>query len=419
MRSAFSLSLWVVLALFATVGCRKDEPPADADPEEETAAPPATAPAADLSLPRPATDAVDAAHAETAGRLINRGVRFLLAQRNEQGGWALDGANEPAVTAMAVKVLLQHPDFDADSPVVRRGMERMLSYQQPDGGVYNPAEGLANYSTALAVMAMTTADSPQLNDDIRRAVAFLQAEQIVPGSESPDGTPIDDDHPFTGGVSYGHHGRPDLSNVGMWMQALHDAGVPGDDPAVQRALEFVERVQNRSESNTMGWARQGPDDGGFVYAPAVAGDLTTGESKAGAGPGGRGLRSYGSMTYVGFKSMLYADVARDDPRVRAAFDWIRRHWRLDSNPNMPRLRSKQWLYYYYHVFAKALRAWGRPTLRDDEGVEHNWRHELIGALAERVGDDGFWSNEADRWLEGHPTLCTCYAVLALQEAIRE
>jgi hypothetical protein len=36
--------------------------------------------------------------------------------------------------------------------------------------------------------------------------------------------------------------------------------------------------------------------------------------------------------------------------VRAALDWIRRHWTLDHNPNMPDARSKEGLFYFYHVF---------------------------------------------------------------------
>ncbi|MFP3937762.1 MAG: prenyltransferase/squalene oxidase repeat-containing protein [Phycisphaerae bacterium] len=414
MRLRLISTLLTVLVLLAASGCKS----ASKDREDQDTGDRSESPAVELSLPKPDNDAMDPEYAEQAGELINGGIRYLLSVRNDDGGWDIEGANEPAMTAMAIKALLRHPDFDADSPVVTEALERMLTYRRQDGGIYNPAEGMANYSTALAVMALAEVNRPEYNDALREAVAYLRGIQIVPGSESPDGETIDEDHPFVGGVSYGRHGRPDMSNLGMWMEAMHEAGVDGDDPAMRRALRFVERTQNRTESNPMGWAEEGTDDGGFIYAPAVAGDPTSGESKAGTGPGGRGLRSYGSMTYTGFKSMLYADVARDDDRVRAAFDWIGRYWRLDSNPNMPRMRSQQGLYYYYNVFAKALRAWGEPVIRDDDGEEHNWRRELIAALAERVEEDGSWSNDADRWLEGHPVLCTCYAVLALQETMR-
>ena len=35
------------------------------------------------------------------------------------------------------------------------------------------------------------------------------------------------------------------------------------------------------------------------------------------------LRAYGSMTYAGFKSYVYADLPRDDPRVELALGWLR------------------------------------------------------------------------------------------------
>ena len=126
------------------------------------------------------------------------------------------------------------------------------------------------------------------------------------------------------------------------------------------------------------------------------------------------------MTYVGFMSLLYAGLGKDDPRVKAAYSWIRRHWRLDSNPNMPRVRSKEGLFYYYHAFAKALRAWGRPIIADLKGVDHNWRHELIDALHGHMGKDGSWVNPgAPRWNEGNEMLVTTYAVLSLQETLKK
>ena len=367
-----------------------------------------------------ADEAIDADYARLAGELIAGGVDYLLAHRDGDGGWSMGDQRQmqPALTALAVKAVLQDPRYDAASPEVRGALDVILSYQQADGGIYDPRQGKNNYTTAVAVMVLVAADDPSLSPALERAVMYLRGLQIVPGSQSPDGDVIGEGHPFEGGVSYGEHGRPDLSNVGFWMQAMHDAGVPGDDPDMQRALAFVARTQNRSESNASAWAAAGANDGGFVYAPATRDDLTMGVSQAGPGPGGRGLRSYGSMTYVGFKSLLYADLSRDDARVRAALDWIRLYWRLNSNPNMPPDRSLEGLYYYYHAMAKALRAWGEGTITSTDGDVHVWRHELIDALAERVAPDGSWVNDADRWFENDPILVTAYAVLALEEALK-
>ena len=124
----------------------------------------------------------------------------------------------------------------------------------------------------------------------------------------------------------------------------------------------------------------------------------------------------GSMTYAGFKSMLYAGLSKDDRRVRAALDWIGRHWTLDHNPNMPERQSQEGLFYYYHVFGRALQAWGEDVVQDHAKRDHDWRHELVTKLAAIQREDGSWVNEADRWMEGHPALTTAYAMLALQAA---
>lgn len=360
---------------------------------------------------------IGADQAKLAQEQINKGIAFLIQSRNEDGGWGFKpGESHPAITAMVLKALLRHPDFPADNAVVKAGFDRLLKFRQDDGGIYLPKEGNDNYTTSVAVMALAAAKDAKYKDALDGAVKFLRGQQIKPGAKTPDGTEITKDSPFEGGVSYGKHGRPDLSNEGYWMEAMHEAGVPGDDPDMQRALAFVKRVQNRTEgSEGQSFVVKGEDDGGFIYAINRKDGKFVGESFADESD--RGLRSYGSMTYTGFKSMLYANVSKDDPRVKAAYEWIRKYWRLDSNPNVPQDRSRQGLYYYYDVFAKALHAWGQDEIPDTKDVKHNWRNELVEVLAKQQKADGSWANEADRWMEGSPVLVTCYAVGALQETL--
>lgn len=368
--------------------------------------------------PRPGAEAVGDRFLAMAGQDINEGVAFLVARQKPSGGWGPGPEGHPAFTALAVKALLQHPDYDVDSPPVRRGLEFLVAHQQEDGGIYLPDLGQQNYTTSLAVMALARANHADYQPVLDRAVDYLRGIQITAGSTTPGGESIDEDHVFYGGTSYGRHGRPDLSNLSFTIEALHEAGLDEDDPFFDRALVYLARVQNRSETNDQPWAAV-VDDGGFIYATAQSDANRDPESKAGevVVAGRRGLRSYGSMTYAGFKSLLYANVDRRDPRVQAAFDWIRSYWRLDSNPNMPEAVSLQGLYYYYHTFAKALAAYGQPVITDPQGVEHNWREELIEVLHVRQRPDGSWTNEADRWMESDPELVTSYAVLALQEAL--
>jgi squalene-hopene/tetraprenyl-beta-curcumene cyclase len=107
-------------------------------------------------------------------------------------------------------------------------------------------------------------------------------------------------------------------------------------------------------------------------------------------------------------------VDRDDVRVKRALEWIGKHYTLDANPNMPKDQAGQGLYYYFHTFAKALAAWGEPTIAGPDGARHNWRVDLARKLIELQREDGSWANDADRWWESNPQLVTAYSVLALQ-----
>jgi squalene-hopene/tetraprenyl-beta-curcumene cyclase len=122
------------------------------------------------------------------------------------------------------------------------------------------------------------------------------------------------------------------------------------------------------------------------------------------------------MTYAGFKSMLYANVTRDDPRIKACLAWIQRNYTLDCNPNMPGRQSRQGLFYYYNVFARALSAWGEPVIYDAARRPHNWRIELCAKLLSIQKPDGSWVNDEPRWLEGDSTYITGLTILTLQAA---
>ena len=58
------------------------------------------------------------------------------------------------------------------------------------------------------------------------------------------------------------------------------------------------------------------------------------------------------------------------------------------------------------------------TITTPDGVEHDWRRELVDALVERQSPNGSWRNEVDRWEESQPALATMYATLALEEALK-
>lgn len=341
---------------------------------------------------------------ELARALALRGARYLLSAQQRDGGWV--GDRGPGVTCLVLRALIQEPAVGPRHEAVRRGLEFVRRAQRDDGGIYGAEGSIKNYETSVA-LSMLSALGDAGDAELRAAAQrFLIEHQWDEG----DGKSIDD--PFYGGAGYGSGQRPDLSNTQMMLEALHDSGLPKDDPAFRKALVFISRCQMLAEHNDQSFAR-GSTDGGFIYSPARGGESKAGEVRRG---GRTELRSYGTMTYAGFKSLLYAGVGRDDPRVRAALEWIRRHWTLEFNPNMPEQRSREGLFYYYHVFARALAAWGEDVVTDAAGRRHEWRGELVEKLARLQRSDGSWVNEHDRWMEGYPELTTAYSIMAIQAA---
>ena len=140
--------------------------------------------------------------------------------------------------------------------------------------------------------------------------------------------------PFFGGAGYDSKSRPDLSNTQMFLDALKSAGIGPDDPAMKKALKFVNRCQNiKGETNDQPWAKL-INDGSFIYTPALGGATKVVDKALDNGA----LPGYGSMTYAGIKSMIYCGVPKDDDRIKKAYEWIKQNYSVDGNPGMPEPR---------------------------------------------------------------------------------
>jgi len=383
--------------------------------------------AAVLALPAAPARALDEAHYRTARTLIEDAIAYLRdTQDPETGGWAVrpEGPQFPAITGLVVSGMLMEPHIDASDSDIRRAVDYMLSFRQPDGGIYDRI--LASYNTSICLSALARVNRPEAAEAIVPAQNFLKGIQWSEAPlDHPEAERVDASHPFYGGVGYGSHSRPDNSNLHFMLQGLRDSGLSCDDESFTRAMVFLERTQMHEGVNDMPYA-EGSTQGGFIYSTGPESDQAgEGESKAGmieeVAPDGRRvsrLRAYGSMTYAGFKSYIYANLERDDPRVQLAYDWIRRNYTLEENPGV----GMQGYYYYLVTFSRAMDAWGLPTIRTmnpdgSTGESRDWANDLIDRLAELQREDGAFRNEEDRWMEGDPVLATAYALLALQHAI--
>jgi squalene-hopene/tetraprenyl-beta-curcumene cyclase len=374
--------------------------------------------------------------------MLDKAIAYLRTQQDpKSGGWSVNekGPSFPAITGFIVNAMLLDPTIKQSDPAVQNGLKYILANQQEDGGIYDKVLPSYNTSICLSALGNVSNPSPQIKDAIKKAQDFLKSIQFGesaiarPGNEDA-GQAVTKDHPFYGGFGYGRHGRPDLSNTAMVLQGLHDSGVPSDDPAFQRALVFLQRVQmievkDGMKINDMPYAK-GTTGGGFIYATGSDKDhIGDGQTEVRAGGGmeeetlsdgtvASRLRSYGSMTYSGFKSYLYAGLKKDDPRVQAAMEWIGKNYTLDENPGI----GPDGLYYYYVVFARAMHAYGDPTVKavskDGASQDHLWANDLIAKFATLQNEDGSFrvlSKDA-RWMEFNPVLITAYSLVALESA---
>ncbi len=271
---------------------------------------------------RPLTTALAASAAPSVEEMTEKAVAFLRTRQDAAGGWSdrpqgagdhRSGRRRPCSARGGSRPPTR------PSPRALAYLERFLG---PKGGLDEVPH--ANYTTSIALMAFQEANTNGRYDRaIKAGQDFLKDKQW----DEAEGKGKDD--AFYGGAGYGgKNSRPDLSNTAFFMEALRDTGLPADDPALQKALVFVSRCQNlKSEFNDQPWAGK-VNDGGFVYTAANGGSSFAGKADDG------GLRSYAGMTYAGLKSMIYAGLTADDPRVKAALRLHRQalHARREPRP---------------------------------------------------------------------------------------
>lgn len=338
-------------------------------------------------------------------RAIDKGLASLAATQNSNGWWSTP--DHPSVSGLALSALLGDPDKRyKNAPRTQKGLDFLLSCAKPDGSIYQT--NLINYNTSLSMMALLAANNPKYDPVLRKARAYLAGTQVDMGE------PGKTDSPFDGGVGYGSkYAHSDMNNTLVAIEAMYysrhlaeDKNLPGKDLNWQAVASFIQNCQNLPSHNKQDWVSEDPKHkGGFIYYPgtSMAGSETNAAGKV-------ALRTYGSISYAGLMSYIYADVKKTDPRVVAVMEWLRSNFTLEENPGM----GPQGYYYYLHLMTKALNAYGAETLELKDGKKINWRKDVAMRLINLQKADGSWANDNGRWWEKDPALVTAYAVMSLE-----
>ena len=361
-----------------------------------------------LGLCFPALCQTDISFQNELQRSIDRGIDFLKISQSPDGYWT--NADHPAVTAIALVAYQGNPQKPKTTPNwVEKGYQYILKHVQPNGSIYVPNKGLANYNTALSMMAMLASGDAKFNSTILNARRFLIGQQWDLGVKGKT------DHPLDGGVGYGNsypHG--DLNNTLTALEAIYySRNIAKDSPQSKTdlnwkaAISFIQNCQNLKSHNKQPWASDDPENkGGFIYFP---GKSMAGEAK-GSESGRTALRSYGSISYAGMLSYAYADLKQDDPRITAVKKWLEDNYTLEENPGM----GAQGQFYYYYLMTKALTVYGAENLELTNGKKVDWRKQVGLKLMGLQDQDGSWINKkASRWWENEKPLVSAYSVIAL------
>jgi squalene-hopene/tetraprenyl-beta-curcumene cyclase len=351
----------------------------------------------------------DASYRNELQHSIDRGLAWLQSKQNTNGWWS--SPDHPAMSAFALIAFQGDSSgkYHQPSPAfMKQGYDYLLSCVKTDGGIHRT--NLVTYNTAISMMGLLAAGNPDYDPIIVRARKFLVGLQGDFGEKGKMDTPFD------GGVGYGSkYEHSDMGNTLQALEAIHYSKhlVKDQNPSdaknlnLAAAIHFLQSCQNLPGYNREAWASDDPTNkGGFIYYPghSMAGGVTN------SATGRVALRSYGSISYGGMLSYAYAELDRQDPRVTAVMDWLRKNFTLDENPGM----EAQGLYYYYHTMAKALTVYGVGELELATGQKVDWRKMLSQKLLNLQREDGSWVNANARWWENDPVLVTCYAVMSME-----
>ncbi len=377
---------------------------------------------ADDAVKKDEVSKLDEKLVKSAKDSIQKGVNYLTDKQAEDGSWC----NHPAITALACTALLNshstlNPEFRKEA--VEKGRKFILKFVQKDGSIWvagQPRE-FPTYTTAIVLTFLAINKNPEDEDVMRGARKYLLSCQL---DENNPANPVKPDDPAYGGIGYAKDGKAhaDLSNTQWALEALYltdyldkepKAKSPDDtkksDLAWKNAVQFMSRLQHLPESNDQVWVvkdKNDPNYGGFIYKPE--------DSKMDEKFKEQGLRAYGSMTYAGLKSMIYAKLKKDDPRVRAAAEWAANHYTLDENPGV----GPAGHYYYITTFAKAHAVLGDEVVETPDKQKHLWREDVIKKLLSMQKDNGEWYNDKHgRFMESIPELVTSYSLISLEAAM--
>jgi hypothetical protein len=264
-----------------------------------------------------------------AGLIYEKGLEYLASTQNENGAWNDSVGAEPGVVGLCVAAFLAYgvdPVNGPHAPRIRKGIEFILSQQNPKNGYI----GSSMYNHAFATKALAEAYGMVDNPEI--APALKLATELILGSQKRN---------RFGAWRYTPDSRDaDTTVTGCQLVTLfaaRNAGLAVPDEAIRKGLAYLANNRN--------------SDGAYGYTSASGGKPT--------------------LTAVGLLCFSLAK-ERDSKGYRASLDYLNRN--LDY-------RDRYYPYYYEYYMAQAL-------FHADEKIWRDWNERNIRYLATIQAPDG-------------------------------
>lgn len=335
---------------------------------------------------------------------IKRGVRWLLQQQAEDGGWHSDtygnmrgGAGNTALVLAALSQRNGERGTDTQA-AYERGVRFLTTNLERQGFAQPPAD-IADYpvsATALLLTALSrrpVAVAKEIKPRLCSALRIAQRGSANGWREAhPDfggwGLTVDRD------VESDPANPSNLTATACALTALqsHEALTPA---VRQDALKFLGRCQRQKSDDE--------DFGGFAFTVRAEDSLNKAGWRRTAG-GLSEARPYPSTTCDGVIALLACGVAADDTRVTSAIAWLIRNATADSAV-LPKFR-KGLAFYEAQALAHVCRLTVQPQLHE----VHRRHVEMLLAGQEA---NGSWSNSHAEMREDDPLIATAFAILAL------
>ena len=298
---------------------------------------------------------------------LRNAARYLWSRQAEDGGFHSTTygllRSGQSLTPFVLLALLGVPE--SQSSPERGTLERAIRFIKANtnaegvlGLMDDTAADYPNYATALAVCAMVKARTLGYDKVVEPMVAQLRVQQFSEANGWTSQNP-----PYGGwGMGGAIHpppvaGHVDLSMTRHVLEALQISGVSPSDPAITRALVYLQRSQN--------------PDGGFYFSPVNPEINKAGER------GGR-FAGYGTATADGVLALRAAGIPNEDPRIAKAIAWLKDHHQADRAPGFDEQAAQPWglglRFYYAHVISRVLP--GLPVELPPQGEDGSFRNPV-------------------------------------------